>query len=66
MFLQFSQILIIRIQKYFKQKHSIDISDEVANEYLHSLAGMFAVLAEMEGGKSPPDPLERTGGADPV
>ena len=49
----FSQLLVERIQAYFKRKYSMDISDETAEEYLHSLGGMFAVFAESE---SPPSP----------
>jgi hypothetical protein len=60
----FNELLIERIKSYFQKNYGVDISDETAEEYLHSLAGMFAVFAESEGGKPPPDPLERTGGGD--
>ena len=57
MFYQFNQLLIIRIQLYFKKKYGLDISLETANEYLDSLAGVFAVFAESEGGLAPPELL---------
>lgn len=60
----FNQLLIIRIQTYFKKKYNIDISDETAEEYLHSLAGMFAVFAESGGGMPPPDAINGSGGGD--
>jgi hypothetical protein len=60
----FSQLLIERIQKYFKRKYDLDISDETANEYLHTLGGMFAVFAESEG-KPPPDSLYGNGRGQP-
>ncbi|MCX6752066.1 MAG: hypothetical protein NTZ87_01005 [Candidatus Nomurabacteria bacterium] len=60
----FSQLLVERIQKYFKQKYNLDISDGTANEYLHTLGGMFAVFAESDGGKPPPDPIMGTGGGN--
>jgi len=58
----FNQLLIIRIQKYFKRKYQLDISDDTANEYLNSLGGVFAVFAESEGGLAPPSLLEEDGG----
>jgi len=60
----FSELLVERIQKYFKRIYSLDISDETANEYLHTLGGMFAVFAESEGCQPPPDPLMGTGGGN--
>lgn len=61
----FNQLLIERIQKYFKEKYDLDISDEIANEYLNSLADIFAVFAESGGDKPPDDPLKRADGGDP-
>jgi len=61
----FSDLLVERIKKYFKRIYGLDISDETANEYLHTLGGMFAVFAESEGGKPPPDPIMGTGGGNP-
>jgi len=43
----------------------LDISDEIANEYLHTLGGMFAVFAESEGGKPPPNSLYENGRGQP-
>lgn len=60
----FNQLLVERVKSYFKKNHNLELSDETANEYLSSLAGLFAVLAESGGGKTPPDPLERSGGGD--
>jgi hypothetical protein len=59
----FNQLLIIRIQLYFKKKYGLSISDETANEYLDSLGGVFAVFAESEGGLAPPELLKEEGGA---
>ena len=64
MFKSFNQLLTERIKSYFQKNYGVNISDETAEEYLHSLGGMFAVLAESGGGKSPPDPLQGTGGDD--
>ena len=60
----FSQLLIERIQAYFHRVHGIDISDETAVEYLDSLAGLFAVLAESGGETSPPEVIDDSGGGD--
>jgi len=57
----FSDLLVERIQKYFKRKYGLDISDETANEYLFTLGGMFAVFAESEGDRPPPDSLYGNG-----
>ena len=60
----FNELLVIRIKAYYKKNYSLDLDDETANEYLSSLAGMFAVLAESGSGVAPPDPLMRSGGDD--
>lgn len=61
----FNQLLIERIQAYFKKEYSLDISDEKAEEYLHTLADMFAVFAEIGRG-DPPDALESEAGGTPA
>ena len=58
----FNQLLVERVKAYFQKNHNVELSDETAIEYLHSLAGLFAVLAE--SGRKPPEPLERSGGDD--
>ncbi len=45
---KFSELLIQRIQSYFKKKYGLDIPDEMANEYLDSLAGLFGIFVEVE------------------
>jgi hypothetical protein len=60
----FSQLLVIRIQTYFKQKYGLVISDETAQEYLKSYALMFEVFAESGSGMSPPEALKSSGGGD--
>ena len=60
----FNQLLIQRIQLYFKKRYELDVSDEEAEEYLKSLAGMFAVFAESGSGKPPPDPIKGSGGGN--
>ncbi len=37
----FSQELIKEIISYFREAHQIEISEEIAIEYLHSLAGLY-------------------------
>jgi hypothetical protein len=55
----FNQLLVDRIKAYFRKNYDLELDDETANEYLGSLAGMFAVLAETEsgGGQPPAEPL---------
>jgi hypothetical protein len=43
--IKFSQKLIDRTIHYFKKKYNLDISPEVAEEYLHSFARVFLALA---------------------
>ena len=42
----FSDLLVKRTQKYFKQRYNLDISDETAEEYLHAMAGLYATFIE--------------------
>ena len=62
--MSFSQLLVIRVQTYFKTNYGLDISDETAQEYLKSYAVMFAVFAESGSGQSPPEAIESSGGGD--
>jgi len=55
----FGQLLVIRIQTYFKTKYGLILSDETAQEYLKAFAEMFAVFADSGGGQSSADPLTR-------
>ena len=43
-----NELLIERIQAYFKEKYGLDLSPETAEEYLKSYAGLFAVIAKVE------------------
>ena len=52
---KYSQNLIDRTVKYFKEKYNHEISDEVANEYLSSLSGFFLAFVRpsiMDGGRT--------------
>lgn len=60
----FNQLLISRIQSYFKKRYELELSNEAAEEYLNSLAGMIAVLTERRGAPSA-DPLQGTDEGDP-
>ena len=64
----FNQLLIERIQAYFKKKYGMDIPDEMANEYLDSLAGLFGVFVEVEQRRSTDteDTLVARGGTPPA
>ena len=58
----FSQNLINETIQCFKEEDGLDLSPEQANEYLHSLAGLFLSFAEKRA-----DPIaSATGGALPV
>jgi len=53
--LKFSKNLIDKTIKYFKQKYDLDISSEVANEYLSSFSGFFLAFVRpvpMDGGQT--------------
>lgn len=58
----FSQNLIDETIQCFKEEDGLDLSLEQANEYLHSMAGLFLAFAEKRA-----DPIaSATGGALPV
>ena len=42
----FSQNLIDETIRCFKEEDSLDLSPEQANEYLHSMAGLFLAFTE--------------------
>ena len=42
----FSQNLIDETIRCFKEEDGLDLSPEQANEYLHSMAGLFLAFAE--------------------
>ena len=44
---QFSQLLVERIQKYFKEKYDLDIPDDTAQEYLNSFASLYIVFSKV-------------------
>jgi hypothetical protein len=44
--MRFSKGLIIRCQKYFKEKYGLDLSQEKADEYLESIANFYLALVE--------------------
>jgi hypothetical protein len=44
---QFSQLLVERIQKYFKDKYDLDLPEETAQEYLNSYASLYIVFAKV-------------------
>ena len=58
----FSQNLIDETIQCFKEEDGLDLSPEQANEYLHSMAGLFLAFAEKRA-----DPITSvTGGTLPV
>jgi len=58
----FSQNLIEKTIQCFKDEDGLDLSPEQANEYLHSMAGLFLAFAEKRD-----DPIvSATGGTLPV
>ena len=56
----FSKNLIDETIQCFKEEDGLDLSPEQANEYLHSLAGLFLAFA-----KSADPGCEAPGGASP-
>ena len=58
----FSKNLIERTIQCFKEEDGLELSREQANEYLHSMAGLFLAFAEKRA-----DPIaSATGGTLPV
>ena len=58
----FSQNLIDETIRCFKEEDGLDLSPEQANEYLHSMAGLFLAFAEKRAVPIAP----ATGGTLPV
>ena len=44
---KFSQLLVERIQAYFKEKYDLDLPDETAQEYLNSYASLYIIFAKV-------------------
>jgi len=62
---QFSQLLVERIQAYFKEKYDLDLPEETAQEYLNSYASLYIVFAKVgqKGRAVPEADLSARGGA---
>lgn len=58
----FSQKLIDETIQCFKEEDGLNLSPEQANEYLHSMAGLFLAFAE----KRPVPNAKASGGTLPV
>ena len=56
---KFSQLLVERIQTYFKEKYDLDLPDETAQEYLNSYASLYIIFAKV-GQKERSDPDNET------
>jgi hypothetical protein len=52
---RFSQELIERTVRYYKERHNVEISEDTANEYLHSFADLYLSFAELAGAKKKDD-----------
>ncbi len=53
---KFSQLLVERIQAYFKEKYDLDLPDETAQEYLNSYASLYIIFTKVgQKGRSSPD-----------
>ena len=39
--MQFSKDLVLKIQRYWKEKYNEEITEDTANQYLSSLADLF-------------------------
>lgn len=50
----FNDLLIERVQQYFKKKCGVEISAEKAEEYLHSFADLYEIFTGLSGGTSDP------------
>jgi hypothetical protein len=44
---QFSQLLVERIKRYFKEKYDLNIPDDTAQEYLNSFASLYIVFSKV-------------------
>jgi len=44
--MSFKRELIEKTQKYFREKHNMDITEETAIEYLDSLANLYVSFGE--------------------
>lgn len=62
---KFSQLLVERIQEYFKEKYDLNLSEETAQEYLNSYASLYIVFAKVgqKGRTVPETDLSVRGGA---
>jgi len=62
---KFSQLLVERIQTYFKEKYDLDLPDETAQEYLNSYASLYIIFAKVgqKGRTAPETDLSVRGGA---
>jgi hypothetical protein len=57
MFKSFNQLLIERVQQYFQKRCGVDITEEQAEEYLHSLADIYEIFIGLsDEGTDPPIP----------
>lgn len=45
--LKFSPQLIERLQRHFRERFDVEVSDEKAEEYLHSLAELFGLFTDL-------------------
>jgi len=45
----FSDKLIEKLKKYYKEKYGVILSNEVAERYLHSFAELFNVVTNNKG-----------------
>ncbi len=50
----FNQLLIERVQQYFLKRCGVHISEEEAEEYLHSFADLYEIFTGLSGGTSDP------------
>lgn len=63
---KFSQLLVERIQTYFKKNYDLDLPDEVAQEYLNSYASLYIVFAKVGQKRTAPDTDLSVRGGTPV
>ena len=65
---KFSQILIDRMIRHFREKHGVELTPEEAQQYLDSFADLYLCMAG-KGHRRPPlarDPDAGEGGAPPA